>query len=1005
MKQLYQKSLFRCALLISAALLFSGAQLSAAIVVTVTTTSDAPVVPGYVTLRQAIVQTNASTTVNNQINFLIPKTDTGYDPATGTWTIQPLTDLPPITQQVTINGYSQPGSFCATPGSNAVLTIVLNGSNYTVGDGFVTGNGLYFAPMSNGAVDNSVVTGLVINQWLGNGILLDTTSGSITGIKILGNFIGTNASGTQQMANRTGIGLSGPEFGPKSTIIGTPAACDRNIIAGSFGFNLLNNPVGGFGGACIASALSSETSIQNNYIGTDVTGTKALGNSVLGINLSDVSDMVIGNLISGHITYGIRLLGSSQTVIQNNIIGTDISGTIALGNANAGIEIESTSPGNTIIGNLISGNGMGIRIGQLWDPGSTLNTVQNNLIGTDKNGNRAIPNTRYGIQINDSLNTIGGTEPGQANVISGNLQGGVLVYGNNSIGNIVSGNLIGTDSTGLYPLPNMGNGIQIGLNGGIGGTLENVIGASSSSLPALEKKPIDVRALKKAKTELTNIKRKKMESRRKQEGTATTSHESVHFPMHKMDKTFECTLAHPAQTIGLNFTSSTLSDTIIPLVSPMPSGWVGPQQYILASYGSIRSFDKTTGLPDGALDIDAFSFFGSAAANGYQPSIHYSRFLDRWIISIDNVFFSTDFIVAWSDSGIITPETVWTFATFSVTELGPEVAFIYERFVASDANAVYISLETFNAPPNYNEIGTSTIVIPNSAITTGNSSPAFTVFSGIADNSMNNTVPPAVNFDQDAQFGYLINAFDYSQLYFYRILNPGSAQPTLGQPITLNVPPYAEAALAPHKGNLYTSNNSTAMYIDTQSGPDRILTIPHVRNRQLYLCHMTQVNSMGQGTPSGDRAGIRWYQFDLTGDSTGNGCGIETETTCPVLVQWGTIYDSAAENPKFYYLPAIMTNKNGDLVVEGTVSGVNDYINVFYAGRKASDPLGFLRDPALITNTTNPYNYGPYYDQSWGDYSALAPDPSNDLIIWSTGEWAAVNNGWGFQATQLLPTK
>ena len=188
-----------------------------------------------------------------------------------------------------------------------------------------------------------------------------------------------------------------------------------------------------------------------------MTGTKALGNSVLGINFaSDVSDIVIGNLISGHITYGIRLLGSSQSVIQNNLIGTDISGTIALGNANAGIEIESTSTGNTITGNLISGNGMGIRIGQLWDPGSTLNTVQNNLIGTDKNGNRAIPNSRYGIQINDSLNTIGGTAPGQANVISGNLQGGVLVYGNNSIGNLVSGNLIGTDATGLYPLPNDG---------------------------------------------------------------------------------------------------------------------------------------------------------------------------------------------------------------------------------------------------------------------------------------------------------------------------------------------------------------------------------------------------------------------------------------------------------------------------------------------------------------------------------------------------------------------
>ena len=41
-----------------------------------------------------------------------------------------------------------------------------------------------------------------------------------------------------------------------------------------------------------------------------------------------------------------------------------------------------------------------------------------------------------------------------------------------------------------------------------------------------------------------------------------------------------------------------------------PSGWVGPQQYIVTTYGIMRSFDKTTGLPDGVLDIDAFNFFG-----------------------------------------------------------------------------------------------------------------------------------------------------------------------------------------------------------------------------------------------------------------------------------------------------------------------------------------------------------------------------------------------------------
>ena len=135
------------------------------------------------------------------------------------------------------------------------------------------------------------------------------------------------------------------------------------------------------------------------------------------------------------------------------------------------------------------------------------------------------------------------------------------------------------------------------------------------------------------------------------------------------------------------------------------------------------------------------------------------------------------------------------------------------------------------------------------------------------------------------------------------------------------------------------------MYLQTGIGSG--LTAPHVRNKQLYVCHNIQVDNTGNGTPSGNRVGVRWYQFDLTGDPTGNGCGAETETTCPALVQWGTPFHSAEDTPKFYYIPAIMTNKNGDLVIEGTVSGTNDFTNVFYAGRKATDPLGTLRDPVL----------------------------------------------------------
>ena len=59
----------------------------------------------------------------------------------------------------------------------------------------------------------------------------------------------------------------------------------------------------------------------------------------------------------------------------------------------------------------------------------------------------------------------------------------------------------------------------------------------------------------------------------------------------------------PAQTVGLNFTAATLKNILDPLVIPPNlNGSVGSTQYVLMTYGIVRSFDKTTGQPDGILN-------------------------------------------------------------------------------------------------------------------------------------------------------------------------------------------------------------------------------------------------------------------------------------------------------------------------------------------------------------------------------------------------------------------
>ena len=126
----------------------------------------------------------------------------------------------------------------------------------------------------------------------------------------------------------------------------------------------------------------SNNVIQGNLIGTDATGTQALGNGLDGVEIFGVSNMIGGtdvmarNVISGNGRNGI-LMGTDNApvhdnLIQGNFIGTDITGTNFLGNASDGVFVNLSThntiggqvttagapPGNVIAGN--SGNGVGL---------------------------------------------------------------------------------------------------------------------------------------------------------------------------------------------------------------------------------------------------------------------------------------------------------------------------------------------------------------------------------------------------------------------------------------------------------------------------------------------------------------------------------------------------------------------------------------------------------------------------------------------------------------------
>jgi hypothetical protein len=93
---------------------------------------------------------------------------------------------------------------------------------------------------------------------------------------------------------------------------------------------------------------------------------------------------------------------------------------------------------------------------------ATGNKVEGTFIGTDASGTLALPNAGNGVRIAGAPeNTIGGNQPAQFNLISGNVSNGVEISGSGATSNLVGGNYIGTDASALEDLGNSSDGVRI----------------------------------------------------------------------------------------------------------------------------------------------------------------------------------------------------------------------------------------------------------------------------------------------------------------------------------------------------------------------------------------------------------------------------------------------------------------------------------------------------------------------------------------------------------------
>lgn len=414
---------------------------ASAATISVNTVGDARADDGVCSLREAIIAGNA-----NAVSGTQPGECQAGDAApvvdridfTFVGTIAPGSSLPTITEVLDVDGTGAPGEV-RIDGGGALPFFT---SGFTV------------------RADGTTIEGLTITSFY-RGVDLTDSDGST----VRDNLIGTDSAGT------TGLGN---DFNVNGDDDVTGALINDNVIAD------------GEVGIRIAGSGSSDNVVVANRIGTDPTGTSALGNDE-GISVSlGVTDTRIGgsgpaarNLISGNRHGAISIRGelgyrTSGTQILGNRVGTSLDGQSALPNGNlttdVSVELTGGVDGSEVRGNLISGNaGSGILLSDSvaliqGADGPSDNVIAGNLVGVGADGDSLLPNggtavlmkAQYGhpsagnrLGGSSSL-TPGGACTGDCNVIAAVSQPAVMLSGADLSGALVAGNHIGLGRQGTF---------------------------------------------------------------------------------------------------------------------------------------------------------------------------------------------------------------------------------------------------------------------------------------------------------------------------------------------------------------------------------------------------------------------------------------------------------------------------------------------------------------------------------------------------------------------------
>jgi HYDIN/CFA65/VesB-like, Ig-like domain len=426
--------------------------------------------------------------------------------------------------------------------------------------------------------------------------------------------------------------------------------------------------------------------------------------------------------------------------------------------------------------------------------------------------------------------------------------------------------------------------------------------------------------------------------------------------------------ASPGTSTGSGHQSAQLAPgigdngTVIP---PDTDGAVGPNNLVVAINSGVYIQDRSgTVLSSTSLDTFWSSLGGVSFA--FDPRIVYDPYNNRWIISSGANAESSSSLVLVGVSKTSDPTLGWYLYKVTTDATGTNWA----DFPTLGFNGDWIVVQINLFSVRNNTFAGSNVYVFNKADLYAGGPGSYTKFfdsTGATDN-------PAVTYDNTIATEYLVRNWSgaSAELRISTITGPiGSEAYHAGVAYAAAAGGWQDYAPATN----FAPQAGTPNKVDTDD--DRIMNTVY-RNGSLWVAQTIYLPA--SGTPN--RSSVQWWQINTASGGLGQ------------VQQIGRVDDPTAQH--FYAYPTIAPNANNDVLVGYSSFGTSQYPSADYSFRSHNDPPSTLEADIVFKAGLASYykDYGTG-DNRWGDYSATAVDPINDLDLWTLQEYAQTGNNWG----------